>query len=417
MGRQLNKLSALAVSRAKTPGYRPDGGGLYLQVSAGGAKSWVYAYMLRGRNREMGLGTLEATPLAQARALAAICRQQRAAGVDPIEARERRLEETALEAARAVTFGECATNYIEAHRAGWRNAKHAAQWEATLATYAKPVLGSLAVQSIDTALVLKVIEPIWPAKPETAGRVRGRIEAVLDWAAARGYRQGENPARWRGHLDKLLPKRSKVRRVLHHPALSYAKIGSFMAELRTEKGIGARALELCILTACRTSEAIGAVWAEVNLADRVWVIPGERIKAGKEHRIPLSPASLAVLAKIRPLAAAKNGEPDPAAPVFPGFRVGRPLSNMALLAVLDRMGRDDITVHGFRSTFRTWTAERTNFPNHVAEMALAHAISDDVEASYQRGDLFEKRRQLMNAWARFCATLPQDSGAVVALTG
>jgi integrase len=273
-----------------------------------------------------------------------------------------------------------------------------------LKTYVSPVFGSFPVQSIDVALVMKALEPIWTSKPETAGRVRGRIERVLDWATVHGLREGDNPARWRGHLDKLLPSRAKVRKVKHHTALPYAEVGVFMAELRPREGIAARALELLILTAARTSEVLGAQWEEVDLDARIWTVPGERMKGGREHRIPLSDAALAV---VQGMQAVRQNDL-----VFPGARDRKPLSNMALLSVLRRMGRGELTAHGFRSTFRDWAAERTNFSPEVVEMALAHVVSDKVEAAYRRGDLFEKRRRLMEAWAGFCAKLGRAGGAV-----
>ena len=316
--------------------------------------------------------------------------------------------ETRLNAAKAMTFRDCAARYIASHRAGWRNPKHAAQWEATLATYAGPVMGGLSVQAIDTALVLKVLEPIWTTKPETAGRVRGRIESVLDWAKVRGYRAGENPARWRGHLDKLLPARSKVRRVEHHAALPYAELPGFLMSLRDQEGIAARALEFAIVTAARTGEVIGARWSEIDLLEKIWTVPPGRMKAGKEHRVPLSARALAILEEMQPHRHAEDSF------VFPGAKLGRPLSNMAFLMLLRRMGRDDLTAHGFRSSFRDWAAERTNFPSEVAEMALAHMVGSKVEAAYRRGDLFEKRSRLMAAWATFCNEPEQKAQSNVA---
>jgi integrase len=289
--------------------------------------------------------------------------------------------------------------YIAGYRAGWRNPKHASQWQATLATYAEPVIGGLSVQAVDTALVLKVLEPIWTVKPETAGRVRGRIESILDWAKVRGYRTGENPARWRGHLDKLLPARSKVRRVEHHAALPYAELPGFLVSLRQQAGIAARALEFAICTAARTGEVIGARWGEIDLLDKTWTLPATRMKAGKEHRVPLSARALAILKEMQAHRHADN------AFVFPGAKPGRPLSNMVFLMLLRRIGRGDVTAHGFRSTFRNWAAERTSFPAEVAEMALAHTVSDKTVAAYNRSDLFERRRRLMSAWTTFCAAV------------
>jgi integrase len=394
MGGRLNRLSAVEVKAFDQNGMYHDGGGLYLQVSGGGAKSWIYRFMLDGRPREMGLGPLNVISLAEARKRAAECRRMRHDGIDPIEARRAQRGQKKLEAAKAMTFDVCAAAYIEAHKDGWKNGKHAEQWAGSLRNYASPVFGSLPVQAVDLTLVMRALEPIWKTKPETASRLRGRIEAVLDWAKVRGYRNGENPARWRGHLDKLLPARAKIQKVEHHPALPYAEIGGFMEMLRGQESIGAGTLEFLILTAARTGEIIGAQWDEIDLSEKVWVIPEARMKAGREHRVPLSKGAIAVVAQMKELRESDF--------VFPGGKKGKPLSNMAMLAVLKRMGRNDLTAHGFRSTFRDWAAERTNFPREVVEMALAHTIENKVEAAYRRGDLFQKRRQLMDAWARFC---------------
>jgi len=419
MARAIGKLTALKVEKAKQAGMYADGGGLYLRVTEGrtkadgtkedGTKNWVFRFMLNGRPRWMGLGPLALFGLQEARGRALDARRLRHDGIDPIDSRRAARLRDKLEAAKAVTFKECAENYIASHRAGWRSAKHAAQWEATLGTYVYPLIGSLPVQAIDTGLVCKALEPIWKPKPETAGRVRGRIEAVLDWAKVRGYRAGENPARWRGHLDKLLPARSKVAKVEHHAALPYGELPSFMATLRTQDGVAARALEFAILTAARTGETLGAKWSELKLAEKVWIVPADRMKAGKEHRIPLSARALAILEDMRKLRHADDGF------VFPSGKTDKPLSNMAFLMLLRRMDRDDLTAHGFRSSFRDWASERTNFPSEVAEMALAHAVGDKVEAAYRRGDLFEKRRRLMTAWADFCASSKQQAQDNVAL--
>ncbi len=408
MARSLNRLSAVAVREIIQKGMYHDGGGLYLQVTANGARSWIYRYMLNGRSREMGLGAAHSIPLAEARQRAAECRRLRVDGVDPIEARTAEREQKKLGAVKAMTFDACAAAYIEAHESGWRNAKHRDQWRKTLSTYVSPIFGSLPVQAIDVGLVMKALEPIWQAKSETASRLRGRIEAILDWARVRGYRQSENPARWRGHLDKLLPARNKIRDIEHHAALPYDEIADFVAALRTQDGIAARALEFVILIAARTGEALGARWGEINWAERLWTVPAERMKAGKEHRVPLSDAALAILADL-----AKVRQSDF---VFPGGRSDRPISNMAMTMTLRRMARGDLTVHGFRSTFRDWAAERTNFPREVARMALAHTVGDKVEAAYRRGDLSRKRRQLMEAWARFCAS-PKLPAEVVPIAG
>jgi len=399
MARSIGKLTALKVDRAKQPGMYGDGGGLYLRITQDGTKNWVFRYMLDGRPRWMGMGPLAIYGLQEARAKALDARRLRHEGIDPIEARKGERLRARLDAAKAITFKECAEAYIKAHRAGWRNGKHAAQWGATLATYAEPIIRALPVQAIDTTLVLKVLEPIWTAKPETAGRVRGRIEAILDWAKAREYRQGENPARWRGHLDKLLPARGKVRKVEHHAALPYTELPGFLVALREQEGIGARALEFTILTAART---IGARWSELDLLDKTWTVPAERMKAGREHRVPLSARALAILDDMQPLRPAGDADGF----VFPGGKAGRALSNMAFLMLLRRMERDDLTAHGFRSSFRDWAAERTSSPSEVAQMALAHVVGSKVEAAYRRGDMFEKRRRLMQQWATFCTTAP-----------
>ena len=398
------KLTALKTDKVKASGYYGDGGGLFLQVSRYGTKSWVFRFKANGRLREMGLGSLDTYSLAEARERARNCRKLRDEGKDPIEERNAARLAVKLEATKAITFEQCAERHIAAHRAGWRNGKHRDQWSSTLETYVNPIIGALPVQAIDTTLVMKAVEPIWNEKPETASRVRGRIEAILDWATARGFRAGENPARWRGHLDKLLPKKTKVRRIEHHAALPYREIAAFVAELRPQEGIAARALEFAILTAARTGEVIGARWDELDLADRLWTVPAERMKADKEHRVPLSDAAIAILEDLQ---RTRHGDY-----VFPGGRAGRPISNMAMTMTLRRMGRGELTVHGFRSSFRDWAAERTGFPAEVAEMALAHAVSDKVEAAYRRGDLFQKRRQLTDAWARYCTT-PAPAGKVV----
>ena len=394
MKRQLFKLSQKEVVNKRKPGYYPDGGGLYLQVSESGSKSWLFRFVLNGKERQMGLGPFHTVTLADARAAAVECRKLLLAKIDPIEARKAKQAGEALNAARSISFNECATAYIKAHRAGWKNAKHADQWTNTIETYCGPVFGALPVQGVDTGLVLKALEPIWTVKPETASRVRGRIESVLDWATARGYRTGDNPARLRGHMDNLLPSISKRRRVQHHPALPYGELGEFIAAVRKQEGIAARALEFLILTAARTGEVIGARPGEFDLDAALWTISGERMKAGKEHRVPLSPRAVTI---IRELEKMHKGDF-----VFPGGKEGKPLSNMAMLELLKRMKRTDLTVHGFRSSFRDWAAERTNYPREVCEMALAHTVSNQVEAAYRRGDLFDKRTDLMREWAKHC---------------
>ena len=394
MAHELNRLTARKVASAKEPGLYADGGGLYLRVGRGGAKSWCLRYMLDGKAREMGLGGLAKVGLADARKRAAAQRLLLVDKIDPLKKREAENSAKEIEAARSITFERCAKAYIDSHAAGWRNAKHAQQWTNTLAAYVYPTFGSVAVADVDVAMIMKALEPIWAAKPETAGRVRGRIEAVLDWAKARGFREGENPARWRGHLSNLLPARTNVRAVKHHVALPYPEIGVFMADLRSREGAAAAALEFLILTAARTGEAIGARRSEIDFHARMWTVPAERMKAKREHRVPLSSAAMNVLERAK-----VEGDEF----LFPGTKAGQGLSNMALLKVLERMNRGDLTVHGFRATFKTWATECSNFPRELVETALAHVLEDKTEAAYQRGDILEKRRRLMGAWAEFCA--------------
>jgi integrase len=391
--RATGRLSALKVTQAaKRPGMHCDGGGLYLQVTKSGA-SWIYRYMLNGRSREMGLGPLALYGLSEARAFAQDARRLRHQGIDPIEARRDARVQTRLDDAKAVTFQDCAERYIASHCVGWRHAKHTEQWESSLRRFTFEAIGALPVRAIDTALVLKVLEPIWATKPETASRVRGRIESILDWAKARSYRTGENPARWKGHLKNLLPPRSKVRRVENYAALPYTKLPGHMVELRAQDSIDARALEFTILTAARVSEALGARWSEIS--GDVWTVPAERMKSGKPHRVPLSRRAMDLLEALP-----QNGNL-----IFPGPKFGRALHINAPRKLLIGMGHR-VTVHGFRSTFRDWAAECTNYPDHVVEQALAHTIGGAVERAYRRTDLFEKRRRLMDAWATFCTTAP-----------
>lgn len=410
MARTLGRLTALQVTRKAKAGMYADGGGLYLQVKHSDAKSWIFRFAADGRQREMGLGSLSAVTLADARGLAAACRAQRAAGIDPIAARDATRSANALESAKATTFKEAATRYIASHEAGWKNPKHRQQWKSTLETYAYPIIGPLSVQAIDAELVLKVIEPIWTTKPETAGRVRGRIECILDWAKVRKLRDGDNPARWRGHLEHMLPLQSKVRKVVHHPAMPYAALPAFLESLRPLPGIGPRALEWTILTASRTENTIGATWPEIDTANKVWVIAGEKMKNGKEHRVPLTERMLAILAEMKE---AKVSEF-----VFPGWKKETGLSNGTMLQLMEKTGHGHYTVHGFRSTFNDWASEQTTHPNHVVEMALAHAIGDKVQEAYRRGNLFEHRVKLMAAWDTYCTTPEaKQGGNVVAMRG
>jgi len=407
MARQINKLSTRTVAAASEAGMLSDGNGLYLQISRSGSKSWIYRFMLRGRSRDMGLGGTDVVSLKEARTLAHDARRLVKSGIDPIDARKAQQRRQAVQAATTLTFAECARRLIRSHEPGWRNPKHRQQWHNTLETYAFPIFGDLPVDSIDTGLVLQAVEPIWTTKTETASRLRGRVEAVLDWAKARGYRSGENPARWRGHLANLLPKKEKVRRVKHHAALPYEDVGAFIKALRKQDGVAARGLEFLILTAARPGEVVGTRWDEIDIDKAVWTIAAERTKSGSEHRVPLSPSAVAVLQGME--------QSRVSGFVFPGQKDNRPLQTAAFLRLLERMGHDDLTAHGFRSTFRDWAAERTAFPREVAEAALAHAIGNKVEAAYRRSDLLEKRRRLMDAWAEFGEQ--ESVGNIVPLRG
>jgi len=385
----LGKLSARKVATLKTPGKYGDGAGLWLYVREGGRRYWVFRFMRQGRAREMGLGSADLLTLKQARQRAHKARQMLAEGLDPIEERRKMQAVSSM-----ASFAECAEDFISSNEAAWSNPKHRAQWRATLAAYAFPMMGDKPVDAIGVDDVLRALTPIWSSKPETASRVRGRIERVLDFARARGLRSGENPARWRGHLDKLLPKHSRVRTVQHLPALPWRKVPEFMEQLRRRGGIAARALEFLVLTAARSGEVRLMRWAEVDLSIGVWTVPASRMKAKREHRVPLSKRALRILSEVPRIAGSDL--------VFPGQRPGNPLSDMTLAAVLRRMNYGEYTAHGFRSTFRDWCAENTAFPGEVAEMALAHTIRNKVESAYRRGDLFEKRRRLMEAWADYC---------------
>jgi integrase len=400
---KLNRLTARKVATEMKPGLLADGGGLYLRVGRGGAKSWCLRYMIQGKAREMGLGGLSKVSLADARRKAAEQRVLLADKSDPLERRKAANAAKKIEAARSMTFDECATAYIRAHELSWQNAKHRQQWQNTLASYVSPKFGSVPVGEVDVGMVMKAIEPLWKTKPETAGRVRGRIEAVLDWAKALGFLDGENPARWRGHMSNLLPARTKVRAIKHHAALPYPEIGTFVANLRSRQGSAATALEFLILTAARTGEVIGARRSEVDFHARMWTVPAERMKGKRQHRVPLSSAAMKALERAK-----VQGSEF----LFSGVAAGQGLSNMALLKILERMNRGDVTVHGFRATFKTWATERSNFPRELIEAALAHVPDDKTEAAYQRGDMLEKRRRLMSAWAEFCAKCAPASTVV-----
>ena len=393
-----NKLTARKLA-TRQPGTFADGGGLYLIVGkpapATGtqSRSWFFRYVTAGRAREMGLGPVRDVTLAEARELAADLRRQRRAGIDPADARQAERVKVKVERAASVTFEHAAERYIAENAPGWKNAKHGAQWRNTLATYAYPYMGTLPVAAVDVEHVLAALRPIWASKSETAGRVRGRIETVLAYAKANRWRTGDNPATWRGHLDAILPSKASVAAVEHHAALPYADLPAFLVNLRAAPGIAARALEFTILNASRTGEIIGATWAEIDREGAGWLVPAARMKSKRDHRVPLGARSLAILDEM--VGAGPNGF------VFPGGKTGKSLSNMAMDMTLRRLGLD-VTVHGFRSTFRDWAADQTAFPREVAEACLAHVLRDATEAAYRRSDLFGKRRELMAAWAGFC---------------
>jgi len=407
-----NRLNAMKVTKLDKPGRFGDGGGLYLRVAEyetkGGkarSKNWIFRFERGGRERLMGLGSLDTLSLAEARAKARECRQLLLEGVDPIEARA--VKRAAMLAPTVMpTFAECARGFIKAHQSTWRNPVHAAQWPSSLERFAYPVVGKLPVDMIGTPEVLRILEPIWETVPDTARRVRGRVEQVLDWAAARSYRKGENPARWNGHLKQLLPNTAKALRRKHHAALPYAEIGAFTAELRAKRDISAHALEFLILTAARTSEVIGARWSEIDFAEKLWTVPATRMKSGRPHIVPLSDRAIQILSEA-------PRESDGGF-IFIGRRAHKPLSNMALLEMLRGM-RPGLTVHGFRSTFRDWAGDRTNYAREVMEAALAHVVIDETEAAYRRSTAVQKRRRMMAEWAKFCSSTQLGQSTVVNL--
>lgn len=394
MARKAKDLSALEVNRLTIPGHHAIGGvsGLYLYVNNSGARAWVLRTMVGSKRRHMGLGGFPDVTLAQAREKARKARDEIAQGVDPIAQRKAATNQLQAQQATEKTFRQASEGYLAAHGDTWRNPKHRAQWAATLETYAFPVMGDLLVKDVVQEHVLSALEPIWKTKNETASRLRGRIESVLDWATVRKYRSGDNPARWKGHLDMLLPAPSKVKKVEHHRALPMDDMPKFMSLLREREGTAARALEFTILCAARSGEVRGAKWSELDIEEAVWTVPAERMKAGKQHRVPLSESA------IRILSSQPRYEGNEL--VFPAPRGGQ-LSDMSMTAVMRRMEVDAVP-HGFRSTFRDWARERTSFPRDLAEQALAHVLDNKVEAAYRRGDALDKRREMMEAWDSFC---------------
>jgi integrase len=388
----IEKLSASKIVRLSKPGKYSDGKGLYLQITKHLTKSWIFRYQRHGVEHYMGLGSLRAVGLQEAREAAQKVRALLGQRDDPFLARAAGIQKR-IPSANRRTFDECVDAYIASHRKGWRSSKHRKQWETSLRTYVSPRLGELDVRRIATSHVLEVLTPIWASRTETASRLRGRIERILSWAAISGYREGDNPARWRGCLQELLPNPSKVKKARHHPAMPYREIGAFYLRLEARPELAARALAFTILTACRNSEALHAKWAEIDFAQRLWTIPGERMKSERTHRVPLSDAALRILESL------KGRDP---VWIFPGTKPGRPVSDAVMLTVLRKMNCASVTVHGFRSTFRIWAAEQTLYPKEMAELALSHAVGSEVEQAYQRSDLFERRRALMRDWAAWC---------------
>jgi len=404
MAKTVNKLTAKSVEHKKKPGWYPDGNGLYLQVSSTGSKSWVFRYQIKGKERRHGLGSVTSTnSLDRARKEAEFCWQLKKDGFDPIDYKKDINLKKDLDKAKSTTFKECALAYIDTHKHGWRNEKHESQWRNTLETYAYPTIGDLPVQTIDVDLVMKVLEPIWFIKTETASRVRQRIENILDWATVRKLRQGDNPALWRGRLDKLLPKRTKVQKTVHFAAMDYKDVPEYFQSLRAKDTLASKTLAFTILTSTRNGEARAATRSEIK--DNVWIIPDSRMKAEREHRVPLSDEAMKIIKEMEPF----ERQTDDL--IFPGLAHTKPISEAALLRIL-KQTHPTLTVHGFRSSFRDWCAEQTSYPREVAEAALAHALKDKTEAAYQRGDMFEKRRKLMDSWADYCLKEQTDADVV-----
>jgi integrase len=413
----MHKLTVKQLAKLFEPGRVGDGGGLWFQVrkpdpgakpGTAPSRSWAFRYTWKGRQRQMGLGPYPDVGLAEARDLATAARAEIRAGRNPIG--EKKVKKAAAAADEPMTFDNVVERYLAANKVAWTNDQHAKEWQRSMEVHVTPVFGKWPVRAVDTAAVMRVIQPYWKTKTETASRVRGRIETVLNYATSMGWRTGDNPARWRGHLKNLLPPPAKVAKVQHLPALPWAQVGAFMAALAQQTGTGALALRFTILTAARTGEVIGAQWSEIDLAAGTWVVPGDRMKAGNEHRVPLTDAAIAILRQMLP-ARPETGDGY----VFPGGKKDAGLTQSAMLGVLRRMGRDDTTVHGFRSSFRDWVGESTSFPTDLAEACLAHAVKGKTEAAYARGDLFVKRRKLMESWAAFCATVEARSGKVVSI--
>jgi len=399
---QLHKLSALKVLELNKPGSYFDGGGLLLKISPTLTKSWVFRYSISGKERRQGLGPYPDTSLGEAREMAQECRKLKRQGIDPIARRNEILRGRKKEAENQITFKECATTYIDTHKAGWKNEKHIAQWRNTLKTYAYNIIGDLPVNEIDTQSIHQVLKPIWLEKTETATRVRQRIEKILDWAESLNYRKGKNPAKWQGHLEHSFPKPSKIRKVQHHPALPYKEMPDFWKWLSMKDSLSAKTLAFTILTAARNGESRQAFLKEIDFKNKCWNVPGERMKAGRDHRVPLSESTIEILRIVEPSKKTQY--------LFPGAKDGKNISETALRKLLKEY-RAGLTVHGFRSTFRDWAAEVTDYPRELAEAALSHVVRDATEAAYQRGDMLEKRAVMMKAWSAYCESGIEENGA------
>src|SRR5262245_45103766 len=394
IARPHHRLTAVKVARTRAPGTYGDGGSLYLRIAPGDSKQYVFRYIRDGPLHDMGIGPTHTLTLVEARERATEARKLLLDGIDPLQAKRARFAALRAADASAVTFRQCTEDFIKANEVKWTNAQHRREWSWSLRKYVYPIIGSMPVAAIDTPLVLKVLKPIWEKTPETASRVRGRIENVLGWATVHHYRAGDNPARWGGLLEHALPARSKIAKVEHHAALPYAEIGAFVAKLRQDSGVAAACLQFITLTAARLDEARSATWDEIDLPNRIWIVPAPRMKADKEHRVPLSAGAVVILKQMQEIQQSDY--------VFPGRLEGRPIGDNTIWRLAKEAAGSDITIHGLRSSFRDWAAERTSFPREVAEMALAHAIPNAVERAYRRSDLFEKRRKLMGTWAEFC---------------
>jgi integrase len=416
-------LSAKKIEKTKLPGrYLDKNGvpGLYLQVAPGGSKSWILRYEINGKEKMVGLGSVRIFSLREARERARVARQLLADGIDPLEVKRSERAKQAAELAKTLTFAEAADRFFSQHEMKWSNKKHAEQFTASMTKYVYPIIGTASVAAIDTPSVLRVLEQevpagrgypagtLWSVRAETASRVRNRVESVLDWATVRGHRQGDNPARWRGHLDQVLPNRRQLGRTEHHPSMRYVDVPSFVTELREREGVAAKALLFLILTATRSGEVIGARWPEIDFETATWTIPAERMKARREYKVPVSEQAIKLLRSL--LIEDDNDH------LFIGGKAGAGLYTAALDNVLKRMGYKDASVHGFRSSFRTWCAEQTNYPREIAEASLAHAIGSQIERAYQRSSLFDHRRRLMGEWATF-VMMPPVAGAVVPMRG